>query len=465
MRTSRFARLAGRIAVAWCTFASALAFAQAPDPLPQARRWIESREAPRAFALLAPLEGERAGQPDFDYLLAVAALESGRPEHAVIALERVLVRMPESDAARLELGRAYLRMGSLDLAAQEFTRLLPRAPDDAARAILAGYLEEIRRLKERQRYARSAFVEVGAGRDTNISSTTRDFSGAILSSFGLPGIEPTGNSVRRGDEYAALNVAGEGAYRVTEDRVAFAAGGLRLRRYREFHDYDSRLAELAAGYQARSGETVFTALAFVQAFRQDGARADAPDTDALANDRDALGVGFEVRRPAAPGWSVALGVQLAGTRYPDNRGQDTRLVTMSAAIEHRPAWWPEGTLVSKVFYGHDDARRPLNEFTTATASRHTHGVRLSAAADPRGRIAWQAAVGWSRRIDDDPFARATLIATGRDDLFEAGLHASVKLAGRWSLHPYAAYAYNRSNIGLYTFRKADGGVALRREFR
>jgi Tfp pilus assembly protein PilF len=50
----------------------------------------------------------------------------------VIALERVLVRNPDFDSARLELGRAYLRMGSLDLAAQEFTRLLARAPTKPA---------------------------------------------------------------------------------------------------------------------------------------------------------------------------------------------------------------------------------------------------------------------------------------------------------------------------------------------
>jgi tetratricopeptide (TPR) repeat protein len=465
MRTSRIARLAGRLAFAVVALLPLHAAAQASDALAQARRWIESREPARAYALLAPLEGERAGDPEFDFVFAVAALESGHLDRAAIALDRVLVRKPDSDAARLELGRVYLRMGSLDLAAQEFTRLLPRAPDAAARALLAAYLEEIRRAKERQRYARWGYVELGGGRDSNISSTTSDFTNAIQSSFGLPGIQPTGNSIRRGDRFAAFNAAGEMAYRISEQHVAFVAGGARLRRYAEFNDYDYRLGDLLAGFQSRDGEIVKTATVFAQAFRQDGALGEAIEGSAFSNDRDAYGLGLEAKRLVAAGWSAALGLQLAFTRYPDNPGQDTRQVTMSAALEHRPSWWAEGAFVARMFYGHDEARRTLNPFTEATASRHTHGVRIFAMSDATARLSWQAALGWSRRIDDDAYARASLVATGRDDLFEAGLHATFKVARNWSLHPYAAYAYNKSNIELYTFRKAEGGLALRYEMR
>lgn len=449
--------------VAACATATALA--QAPSPVPQARALIEAKQPARAWDLLAPLEARSAGDPEFDYWLGVAALESGHLERAAIAFERVLVRNPDADAARLDLGRTYLAMGSLDIAAQEFQRLVPRAADDAARQVIAGYLEEIRKRKERQRYAISAFIEVGGGRDNNLSSSTRDFPGAIQSSFGLPGIVATGNSIHRQDNFGAVNGAVEMAYRVAEDRVAFAVAELRWRRYSEFNDYDYLVGNVVVGYQARSAEMVCTATAFAQGFRQDGALVDALDVDAIKNDRNAFGIGFEARRPIDARWSVAVGVQFALGRYPTNPGQDTRLVTMSAAVEHRPEWWPEGTLVARALYAHDDARRPLNAFTDTTASRHTAGLRLTAASEPRGRVSWLAAAGWSRRIDDDPFARASLVRTGRDDLFEAYVQGAIRLRDAWSLQPYFAYAYNRSNIELYTFRKAEGGIALRREFR
>ena len=68
------------------------------------------------------------------------------------------------------------------------------------------------------------------------------------------------------------------------------------------------------------------------------------------------------------------------------------------------------------------------------------------------------------RIDNDPYARATLVATGRDVLHELGLRASWRMAGLWYLQPGIAYVRNRSNIDLYDFDKLEGGIVLRREF-
>jgi len=62
-------------------------------------------------------------------------------------------------------------------------------------------------------------------------------------------------------------------------------------------------------------------------------------------------------------------------------------------------------------------------------------------------------------------ARATLIATGRDDTLDLFVRCSWRFAGAWSVQPYAVFVYNRSNIELYTFRKADGGVMLHYDFR
>ena len=160
-----------------------------------------------------------------------------------------------------------------------------------------------------------------------------------------------------------------------------------------------------------------------------------------------------------------LGSQLATYRYRTNPGQDTRQLMVSVALENRPEWWRDASLSARAFYGYDEARRSLNEFTDTTASRRTFGVRLIAQTDPRAALSWQGALGWSRRVDEDAFARATLVQTGRDDLFEVFVKGSWRMGAAWSLQPYAIYVYNRSNIDLYAFRKAEGGMSLRRDFR
>ena len=435
------------------------------DVVARARSLVENRDSRAAFELLAPLEATRAGEIDFDYWLGAAALDSGQLERAAIAFERVLVRNPDFDSARLELGRTYLRMGSLDLAAQEFTRLLARAPNDAGRKVLTDYLDEIARLKARQRLALSGYVELGAGRDTNLSNSTRDFAGAIEGGFGLPGVEPTGNSIRRLDNYLAANGGFDVLYRMAEDRSVFAAGNLRARAYRDFDSYDFQLGDVAVGCQARSGVMTYTTAAYAQAFRQDGESEVTTGAERITNDRNAFGANFEARRPLDAETQLAIGAAYTLFRYPTNPGQDTRQVAMALIADHQPAWWLGGTISARAFYSYDDAIRPLNSFTDTTASRHTFGLRFTTQSDQRATFNWESAFGWARRIDDDAYARATLISTGRDDTFDLFVRCSWRFAGAWSVQPYAVYVYNRSNIELYTFRKADGGVLLRYDFR
>ena len=71
-----------------------------------ARALLEKGQAKPAFELLEPLEAARAGDPDFDTVLGIAANETAQYTRAVFALERVLSVQPENSRARAELGRA-----------------------------------------------------------------------------------------------------------------------------------------------------------------------------------------------------------------------------------------------------------------------------------------------------------------------------------------------------------------------
>jgi len=130
-------------AVLVVTFLATPASAQGTDPVARARALVEKKDAAAAYSLLEPLAAARAGEVEFDYWLGVAALETGRLEIAALAFERALDRNPDFDSARLELGRTYLRMGSLDLAELEFRRLQGRAPNEEGRKALDAYLPQI----------------------------------------------------------------------------------------------------------------------------------------------------------------------------------------------------------------------------------------------------------------------------------------------------------------------------------
>ena len=71
-----------RVITVCSTVVCALAFAGpvfAQDAtLTQAKSLVDSKQFQAAFDLLDPLESGRAGDPEFDYLLGVAAIDSGK---------------------------------------------------------------------------------------------------------------------------------------------------------------------------------------------------------------------------------------------------------------------------------------------------------------------------------------------------------------------------------------------------
>src|SRR4051812_21942874 len=77
-----------------------LAHAEVDALVTNARSLLDQSQARKAFDLLEPQEAARAGDPDFDTVLGIAANETGQYTRAVFALERVLAVQPGNSRAR-----------------------------------------------------------------------------------------------------------------------------------------------------------------------------------------------------------------------------------------------------------------------------------------------------------------------------------------------------------------------------
>ncbi len=152
----------------------------------QARALLNSQQAASAYELLAPLGDERAGDPDFDYLLGIAALDSGRPGLAVFALERVLAVRPDDALARAEIARAYFALSEFQTSRQEFenARASGEVPA-AARTTMDKYLSLIDRA-QRGTQRVSGYLGFSTGYDSNLNSGTDQTTIAIPVLGNLP---------------------------------------------------------------------------------------------------------------------------------------------------------------------------------------------------------------------------------------------------------------------------------------
>ena len=138
-----------------------------------ARAWqlVDGAQYQAAYALLAPLEAEQAGEPTYDYLLGLAALRSGQPALALFPLERVLALQPDHPDARLLFAQAYLAVGNIAVAQQEFER-----------AEQAGNVEPAEAQAFERELARRTIgitqtggsIELSLGYDDNVASATSE---------------------------------------------------------------------------------------------------------------------------------------------------------------------------------------------------------------------------------------------------------------------------------------------------
>lgn len=136
-----------------------------------------------AYAALSAEEPRLAGNVVFDYLLGIAALDTGRTSEAIFALRRAISNEPGFSGARMELARAYFDAGNPELARPLFVALLDESPPPGVRGVLNSYIAAIdaRPVTPPSRF--SPFLDFGLGFDTNANGSTdnNQFLGFMLS--------------------------------------------------------------------------------------------------------------------------------------------------------------------------------------------------------------------------------------------------------------------------------------------
>jgi tetratricopeptide (TPR) repeat protein len=180
---------------------------------------ISGRHYQEAYDLAWPQLEQRAGEPDFDFLFGMAAIESGHPQEALFAFERVLALRPQDHRARLELARAHFMLGNFDQARRLFDAVLATNPPQRVRDNIAKFMEQMTLLKQQRDHYFSATVDFKIGLDSNINSATE------VQSISLPiGLALTLADASReiADEFYELAVMGSYLKLLRKDAGLFA---------------------------------------------------------------------------------------------------------------------------------------------------------------------------------------------------------------------------------------------------
>ena len=426
-----------------------------------AKQLLAADNAKQAYMILLAQEPQLAGNAEFDYLLGVAALESGKTDDAIIAFERVLQVDPKIAGARLDLARAYFNHGSMDLAQANFLELKASNPPPAALIVIDKYLAAIRERRAQKSNIFSAWGEMALGYDSNITGVPTDFTSAVASAFNLTGISPTGNSVKRKAPYLGAAVGADYTYALSAGWAAFVGGEARGRAYRHEGDFNSVSGEARIGALWTAGAQQLRLTGGYSRFGQEGL---APGEPKPTNDRSTALIAADYRYAMneRQQWNVGL----AGTRvkFLTNNIEDFDATTLTAGFVH--AFDRKGAPVLQVssFYSRDEAVRKLAD-GVSDKSKRVAGARSYFQYSLTDNLAWFNGLGFSMRRDQSAFSRATEIEYGRDRLADVSLGVNWRFQPKCSMRAQWLASRNDSNIAIYDFTRHEVSSTIRCDFQ
>ncbi len=142
--------------------------------LGQAESLLAAGDSQDAWNLLRASESIHSGHAYFDYLLGVAALDSGRTAEAILSLQRAAAAAPQFSGARMELARAHFDAGEEERARPLFVALLAESPPAGVRSVIDQYIAAIDARPAAPPSDFRPYAELMVGYDDNANGSTSD---------------------------------------------------------------------------------------------------------------------------------------------------------------------------------------------------------------------------------------------------------------------------------------------------
>lgn len=146
-----------------------------------------------AYALSVQMLDEYEGDPEFDFLYGMAALEYGYPNEAVFAFERLAFNYPDQQRVKLELARAFFQINNLAASKQLFNEVLANDPNANVRTNIEAFLLRIEEKEKSIAGTLNWYLATNIGTDSNINSATE--LGVISTPIGDVQLSSNGQSI------------------------------------------------------------------------------------------------------------------------------------------------------------------------------------------------------------------------------------------------------------------------------
>lgn len=424
--------------------AMTIGLAATPD-VEQARKLIAAGKQQQAFDLLSPRAADHAGDVEFDYLLGLAANDTGKPTQAVFAMERVLAQQPDNLLARLELARAQFMLGELEPAKANFEAVKQKNPPSGAIPTIDRYLKAIAaRQTAPSASNRRLYAQIGLGHDTNVNSATTA-NQVALPIFGGLVFDIANDGRKRSDKFVNLGAGFNYLHRVDRQLSWLFSGTAGLRRNFDEDGFNTDAYDFTIGPAFEQADQLWLLTAHAGHFRLDG-----------HSYRNHGGLSAQWVRNLAANQQLVVFGQAAQLRYPGQSVRDGRRYAGGLAFSQR------GEYGSNSYVGMFGAQERVDERRFDALSFRSLGVRVGTEQGFNDRFKLLLSASYedrSYRADETLFLRKR-----HDKQADARIGLSYAFDKRWSLLPLLNYTRNSSNITIYDYTRTVFELAVRADF-
>ena len=431
-------------------FSLALAMAtpvNADEVLQTAEALIKGQQHIQAYDLLSPLEDERAGDPNYDYLLGMAFLGVGEPTRAAFAFERCLEVDPNNGPCRVQMARTHIVLGETPNARNELQTIKDFNPPPEVENLVSQYLGVITQVEKQQQRHISAFAQLGLGYDSNINSATENSRIALPSNGGGQVFLTVPNS----EDSAFLKLqAGSGIqYKFSPKLTGLADISVQQHSVLDNHAYDyATLDTSAGGLMSLNNNVQVQGKLQLQKMWLDGEAY-----------RDVTGVLAQGQYAIRDNSQLAVFSQLSQLRYNTQTARDANRLNLGVAYSQALEMKYSPSFYSSLYTGQESAKNSKFDYF----SQSFLGLRIGGNLVYNNTIRLNAHLSTEKRNYDALYPLNLLPFTNIRKDTETNLNLGLTwfIKPQLSLQPNYTYSNNNSNLPINDYTRHIVSVDLR----
>ena len=414
--------------------------------LATANSMIQAGKPAEAYALLLPYESELAGDVSYDYTLGIAALDSGKPNESIFALERVLAVNPNHLQARAEIARAYLAAGELAASKQEFETVQKQNPPKEVSATIQKYLDIIDTDRSTKTTSFRAYVETAVGNDSNVNSATSSqqivipyFSGAVMNM--------SADGVANRDSFGSLAAGFNVRHVLTPELTLVGGANINRRNNSTLTSLNTTSVDGNFGTSLTHGDDNYSGILQVQSFSLNSKAY-----------RDAAGMTGQWQRNLADGSQGSMYLQYTNLSYPEQTFRNADRQILGGAYAMSLGGESSAVIYGSFYAGTESPQKSGYDYLGNTL----YGVRAGGEVKLGSQTTLMTSLSGERRSygGDDPL----FLIKRKDTQVDLRVAVSYVPAQKWTITPSLNYTTNDSNIIINKYDRTLLSITLRRDF-